>query len=410
VIRSVVRSVIRISAFVRKEVVDVLRQPMLLLALVVGPFLILLAFGTGLREEDPQLRAVLVAPPDTDIREQVEDFAEAEREGERLLIEGVTSDESAARRQLRSGEVELVIVFPDDVAERIEANERAVISIHHDQIDPVEGQAIALFGRSAVDEINNRLLETVVAEFQDTVVELAERVPDEVPDPGVERYTELDPAIVVSPFRGETQLLAGQPVDLTDFYAPAVVVVLLQHLAITMLGLSIVRERTIGATELFKVSPMSAMEYVLGKFAAYLLMGGVVGAVLLAALIHGLGLPMAGAWWQLVVTLGALLFTSIAVGLTVAMVANSDSQAVQYAMLILLGTIFLSGFLLSLDRFLPFARPLSWVLPATHAIALMRDVMLRGAPLTPVVLGGLVAYGVVFAFIGTRLAKRRMVG
>lgn len=405
-----IRSAIRILAFVRKETVDVLRQPMLLLALVVGPFLILLAFGAGLREADPQLRTLLVAPEDSDIRDQVEDFAAAEREGQRLLIDGVTSDEVAARGQLRSGEVDLLVVFPEDVAETIEADERAVISIYHTKIDPVEGQAIALFGRSAVDEINNRLLETALEGFQEAFEDLERAEQIESVDPDVAAYVELEPSVLVSPFRGDTQLLGGRTVALRDFYAPAVVVVLLQHLAITVLGLSIVRERAIGATELFRVSPMRPLEYVLGKFAAYLLLGAVVGSVLLLALIYGLGLPMAGAWWQLVVALAALLFTSISVGLTVAMLANSDSQAVQYAMLILLGTIFLSGFLLSLDRFLPFARPLSWILPATHAIRLVRDVMLRGAPLETAVLVGLIGYGIVFAVLGTWLAKRKMVG
>ena len=404
------RSVIRVFAFVRKEIVDVVRQPMLLLALVVGPFLILLAFGGGLREVDPQLRTLLVAPEESDIREQVEDFARAEREGERLLVEGVTADEVGARMELRAGDVDLLVVFPDDVDERIEADEQAVISIYHTQIDPLEGQAIALFGRSAVDEINNRLLETVVEEFQLAFVELEQAERLEALDPDVATYAELEPGVLVSPFRGETQLLGGQTIALRDFYAPAVVVVLLQHLAITVLGLSVVRERSLGATELYRVSPMGSIEYVLGKFAAYLLLGAAVGSVLLAALVLGLDLPMAGSWWQLAVALTALLFTSIAVGLTVAMLANSDSQAVQYAMLILLGTIFLSGFLLSLDRFLPFARPLSWVLPATHAIQLVRDVMLRGAPLDTVVLTALIAYGVVFAFISTWLARRKMVG
>jgi ABC-2 type transport system permease protein len=406
----VIRSIIRISAFVRKEIVDAVRQPLLLLALVVGPFLILLVFGAGLRETDPQLRALLVAPEETDIREQVESFARAEREGERLLIEGVISSEAAARLRLRSGEVDLVIVFPDDVAERIEANERAVISIYHDQIDPVEGQAIALFSRSAVDEINNRLLESIVVRLQEVVDDAGASERVEAVDADVAAYTELEASVLVSPFRGETQLLGGQRVDLTDFYGPAVVVVLLQHLAITVLGLSVVRERALGATELFRVSPLRAAEYVLGKFAAYLLFGGVIGSVLMLALIYGLGLPMIGAWWQLAIALGALLFTSIAVGLTVALLANSDSQAVQYAMLILLATILLSGFLLSLDRFLPFARSLSWLLPATYAIQLVRDVMLRGASLHGPVLAGLLAYGIVFAVAGTWLAQRKLVG
>ena len=46
---SIARFIIRTSAFVSKELVEILRQTRLLLALVLGPFLILLLFGRGFR-------------------------------------------------------------------------------------------------------------------------------------------------------------------------------------------------------------------------------------------------------------------------------------------------------------------------------------------------------------------------
>jgi len=259
-----------------------------------------------------------------------------------------------------------------------------------------------------VDQINNRLLEDIVAQLQGALHEFEDGGAIEAAEPDVARYAELEPSVLVSLFRGETQMLGGRRIELTDFYAPAVVVVLLQHLAVTLLGLSVVRERALGVTELFRVSPMRTFEYVLGKFAAYLLLGGVIGFVLLAALVGGLGTPMAGEWLHVAAVLVVLLFTATAAGLTLSLLANNDSQAVQYAMLVLLATIFLSGFLLSLDRFLPFARPLAWLLPATHAIALVRDIMFRGAPIDLVVLGGLAAYGVLFTAIAVMLAHRKL--
>jgi ABC-2 type transport system permease protein len=401
--------VIRTFAFVRKELVDVVRQPMLLLALIVGPFLILLAFGAGLRETDPPLQTVLVASEESEVREQVEAYARDESQGERLVIEGVTGDEAAALVQLRAEELDLVIVFPDVVSEDVEENEQAIIRVFHNQIDPVEGQAIRLFTRAAVDELNSRLLSDVIAQFQEEVRTFREReATDEVGDTDPERFLGLEPDIVVNPFRGETQMVTGQTVQLTDFYAPAVVVVLLQHLAITLLGLSVVRERALGVTELFRVSPMRTGEYLAGKFLAYLLLGGVVAAALLALLVFGLNTPMAGDWWHLVATLALLLFTSTAVGLVLSLLANSDSQAVQYAMLVLLATIFRSGFLLSVERFVPLAQWLPWLLPATYGIELVRDIMLRGVSIDPVVLGGLAVYGLVFAIAGAPLAHRKL--
>ena len=59
--RSFPRSLIRILAFLRKEIFEVIRQPMLVLTLVLGPFLILLFFGIGYRNEPRALRTVIVA-------------------------------------------------------------------------------------------------------------------------------------------------------------------------------------------------------------------------------------------------------------------------------------------------------------------------------------------------------------
>jgi ABC-2 type transport system permease protein len=392
---------LRAFAFVRKEIIDVGRQPLLVLALIVGPFVILFAFGAGLRDTDPQLRTVLIVPEDSVVAEQVEEFAAAERERERLEIDEVSSDESEARTRLASRELDLVIVFPDDVGERVEQGERAVIRIFHNQIDPVEGQAITLFARTAVSEINDRLLEDVVTEIQEAVEE--RNAEDQVP------YADLEPEVLVSPFRGETELLGGRPLERADFYAPAVLVVLLQHLAVTLLGLSVVRERNLGADDLFRVSPLRTAEYVLGKLLAYLVIGGIVGAALIALLVYGLDTPMQGGWWSLAGALGALLFTSIALGLVVALLANTDSQAVQYAMLVLIATIFLSGFLLSLERFVPAVRTAAWVLPASSGIEMVRDVMLRGVSPDLSMLFGLVAYGLVFIVLAAVLAQRRLI-
>lgn len=403
-------SLIRVVAFVRKESIDVVRQPTLLLALIIGPFLILLAFGAGLRETDPPLRAALIVADSSEIRAEIEAFADAERDRERLEITGVSGDRDTAIGQLRERSLDLVLVFPEQVIGHVEREEQAVIEVYHNQIDPIEGQAIALFSRSAVDELNNRVLVSVIEEFQQAVrdsggAEFGETAQERQ---AANQYLDMDPNVVVSPFRGEVEMVTGQAVELTDFYAPAVVVVPLQHLAITLLGLSVVRERALGATELFRVSPLRTSEYLAGKFLAFLLLGSVVAAALIALLVLGLGVPMNGVWWHLVVSLALLLFTSTAVGLVLAMLANSDSKAVQYAMLMLLATIFLSGFLLSLERFVPIARPLPWLLPSTYGIQLTRDVMLRGASLDPLVMGGLATYGALFAMLAARLAHRRM--
>jgi ABC-2 type transport system permease protein len=73
--RRIFRFLIRASTFLRKEVVEVLRQPRLVLLLVLGQFLIMLLFGLGYRNEARPLRTILSPSQDNPPASQVEEFA-----------------------------------------------------------------------------------------------------------------------------------------------------------------------------------------------------------------------------------------------------------------------------------------------------------------------------------------------
>ncbi len=81
----------------------------------------------------------------------------------------------------------------------------------------------------------------------------------------VVRVSEHRPVIIVNPFQSDTKSLARVQPSLSDFFAPAVLALLLQHLAVTFAALSIVRERNVGTMELFRVSPLSAAEALLAN-------------------------------------------------------------------------------------------------------------------------------------------------
>jgi ABC-2 type transport system permease protein len=470
--------VIRTLAFIRKEAAEVIRQPRLLLLLVLGPFIVLLLFGAGLRELDPPVRTVFVAPPGSELTADVVEFAG--RQSGRLIVEGVTADEEAALEQLHRGELQLVVAFPDEVRETVRRDEQAVITLYHTQIDPVEGRALELFMQTAVDEANRQVLADAVGEAQAESADLHEQVAQarertsrlrtamEAGSPATEgeleelqgqlvlvalaagpalavldsseqdgslegrlarleeltaavdgasaddlraeeveelddeladldevltEFRSLSPQVVVAPFRGEAVRVAAEDVELSDFYAPGVAVVLIQHLLVTALGLSLVRESALGTTELYRVAPLRAGEIVIGKYLAHMLIALVVAGVLLAALVLGLGVPMRGDPVMLGLSVLAVVFASAGLGFLTSLAARSDSQAVQYAMLVLLVTVFFSGFLLSLERFIPAVGWVSWLVPATYGIELLRDVMLRGAEADRTLLAGLGAYG-----------------
>ena len=64
-------------------------------------------------------------------------------------------------------------------------------------------------------------------------------------------------------------------------------------------------------------------------------------------------------------------------------------------MIILLASVFFSGFIMSLDMLLPPVRVISWLLPTTYGTLLLRDIALRGTDPNWLLLGGLAAIGLV---------------
>jgi ABC-2 type transport system permease protein len=238
-----------------------------------------------------------------------------------------------------------------------------------------------------------------VTRIEDSLVRLEENVAE---------FQRVDPNIMVSPFRSETRSIAPLQPTAPDFFAPAVVALLLQHLAVTFASLSIVRERTTGTMELFRVSPLSALEALLGKYLSYLIFGGIISLALTILLVYVLNIPMLGNWWNYALVVAALLFTSMSIGFLISIFSDNESQAVQNNMIVLLASVFFSGFLMDLSMIWEPVRVVSWSLPTTYGIVLLRDIMLRGVSPDPIVLGGLTAIGV-FLFILAALALRRLI-
>ena len=496
------RGMIRASSFFRKEIFEILRQPRLVATLVLGPFLILFIFGIGYRNQARALRTLFVAQPNSTLAQDIQQNKKSM--GSWLIYAGVTGDQKEALDRLNRGQVDLVIVEPEDAYNTIKNNQRAIFTLYHHEIDPVQVNYIAYFGQVYVNALNQLVLRSFAVQgqkdaanlhhnlqeahqnvsamrqavqsgdetlaqqkqqglssnvdavslavgaslglldgmqqtkgvnggnadpVQSTLTELrqntnqlnnsssankAERLAriDKIDkditdlDGKLAEFQSIDPSIIVSPFHSETKSIAPVQPSLSDFFAPAVLALLLQHLAVTFAALSIVRERNVGTMELFRVSPLSAAEALFGKYISYMLFGGVIAAILSALLAFGLHVPMLGNWWYFALVIAAVLFTSLGIGFAISIVSQTDSQAVQYSMIILLASVFFSGFIMSLDMLLPSVRVISWLLPTTYGTLLLRDIALRGTDPNWLLLGGLAAIGLVLMLISWRLMRR----
>lgn len=123
-----------------------------------------------------------------------------------------------------------------------------------------------------------------------------------------------------------------------------------------------------------------------------------------------LGVPFvnfSSQWWRAVAILLVTIYASIGLGFLVAGLSLTQSQAVQFSMLLLLGSIFFTGFILPLNQFATYIGYISYILPITFGATGLQNAMLDTEPLNLLNLGAPLVLGTIYLLIGRYLYGRQ---
>lgn len=123
---------------------------------------------------------------------------------------------------------------------------------------------------------------------------------------------------------------------------------------------------------------------------------------------YTLKVPILGNHWQFVLIIALLIAASLGVGLIISAIARTETQAVQYAMILLLASVFFGNFFLPIDTLYPWARVVSYLLPITYGVQALQQVMLRGASVPPIDVYALAAFAVGSFALGTFLFRHEL--
>jgi ABC-2 type transport system permease protein len=363
-------------------------------SIVLGPFIVLAIFGIGFAGP-PALRTELVIPEGSGLPTDPASYAPDT--GPQIVITGVSADPETARTHLRARQVDLIVIAPADGRERLARGEQAVLTIEYDSVSPFW----ASVARGAADQVaaaaNRRLIEAVLTE----ATAEAQRAGQPLP-------ASADPKLMAAPTRAEVRDLAPTEPTILWFYGVAVLVLIVQHVAITVSALSILQDRQRGTVDLFRVSPIRATELLVGKYLAFATLSLLVGGVVLALLVVGFGVPLLGQPEHVVAALGLLVLAATGVGLLVSLVSDSDRQAVQLALIILLASVFFSGLAIDRSYFTPPVQAMSELLPTTQATQLLQDLLLRGRVEVPAQLAILATMAGTFFVLGLAWLRREL--
>jgi ABC-2 type transport system permease protein len=359
------KALVRILAVVGKEITEVLRRPGAVLSLILGPFLILAIFGAGYQGTKKDLRTIIVVDPASTLPKDLATYQGLNLRG--MQIVDVTPDRAAAEARLRASDIDVVIVAPVDPLASIEAGEQARLEVLMNLADPVQAAYTGFLADAMASAVNREIYRFGAQQGQNYAISI-----------GGHDVSEVPPDVIAAPTRAEVINLAPTAPTIIGYFGPAALALVLQHLAVTLIALSIVRERASGALDRFRSSPMRATEVVAGKVAAFGLLGGLIAAISVWLLVGVLGVPMLGSVAAIALVIGLLLVASLGLGLLISVVSDSERQAVQLSLLTLLASMFFSGFVLRIEEFQPAVQVLAYLLPVTHGVALLQDLMSTG--------------------------------
>ena len=387
-------SLVRIGSFIGKEFREVIRRPGVLFSTIVGPFAVMLVFGLGYTGYRAPFATEIVIPEDSNLPRDADYYADLAPG--RLVIGEVGTDAEAAERRLRAGEIDLVIIAPENTIAELRSGRQTPIRVLWNQIDPVYDQLAQLATSILVSSLNAEIIETAAAEG----ISIAEsELGPEVPD--------LPPEVLARPTTAETDNLAPIEPNVITYFGPAVFALVIQHLAVTLASLSLVRERLSGQLDRYRVAPVSSIELLIGKYVAFAVLSLVIAGIVSALLVSVLGVPLLGGWLPFVGIVVLLTFASLGIGMLISLVSDSERQAVQLSMILLLASVFFSGFVLPVTDFLEWAQYLAYALPVTEGIALLQEHMLRGEIRQTWMISALAGIGL-FLFVVSLLRLRRI--
>ncbi|TCV86168.1 MULTISPECIES: ribosome-associated ATPase/putative transporter RbbA [Methylomonas] len=334
-------SLLRLFSYTLREGLELRRDPLRASIALFGTLFLMVTFGYGISMDVENLRFAVL---DRDQTLLSSNYA-LDLGGSRYFIaQSPITDYDELDRRMRSGELSLALEIPPNFARDLERGDNVKTGAWIDGAMPTRAENV---------------LGYVQAMHQGWLLEQARR-----------HYTGRLPAGLMTI---ETRFRYNPDVKSLPAIVPAVIPMLLMLISAMLSALSVVREKELGSIINLYVTPVTRLEFLLGKQLPYIALGMVNFFLVCALAVFAFDVPLKGSF--LLLTLAALLYVTAATGLGLLISAFTRSQtAAIFATSI--ATIIpakqFSGMIDPVSSLEGGARLVGEIFPATHFVTICR--------------------------------------
>lgn len=271
----------RLLAYSLREGRELLRDPIRLAFALVGNAFLLLVFGYGITFDVENLTyAAFDRDKTPESRRYLEGFAGSRYFEERPPITSYAEMD----RRLKSGEVVLAIEIPPNYGKELLQGRRPQIAAWIDGSMPFRAETV----RGYLEGLHRGYL-----------ADLGRRLPDL--------------ALPKLPAEIESRYRYNQNFESLNAMVPANIVLMLVFIPAILMALGVVREKELGSITNLYVTPVSRLEFLLGKQLPYIAVGMANFLMMTALAVFLFGVPVKGSF--LALSFGALLFVIATTGI-----------------------------------------------------------------------------------------------
>ena len=336
----------RIKAIIVKEFFHILRDPRSLTIVFVTPIVMIFILGYSISYDLNRIDTAVIDYSQSHLAQQL---VEAFANNGIFVIHGSaggTLSLAAAEDMLRRGKIKEIIIIPADFSRRLAQHGQSDVGLVIDGSDTNIANLVYQYN------------EMIILEFMAKMK-------------GVGQLLKLNTKIYFNPEARSSV-----------FFIPGLVAVILLMISAMLTSLSIAKERETGSIALLFISPLKSWEIIVGKTIPYIIVALLDGVVILLFARFWFGIPLRGSLAVLLVFACLYIVSGLSLGILISTTAPSQRVAMMATLLsTMLPSMLLSGFIFPLDSLSPVLQVISYAIPATYFLRIIRGVILKGAEL-----------------------------
>lgn len=338
----------RLSSLIRKEFIQILRDPRTLVLVLVIPVMQLFLLGYAATND---VRNVPLAVYDQDRGPAARELLDAYRAADYFHIAFDVDSEEQLRRLIDAGKARVGLIIPPDYTRKVKGGGEASVMFILDGSDPT----VASTALSAAQLIGQQHATRIQAERIGGRAQTTLRLPVEV----------------------HTQVWYNPDLISAYYMIPGVIGMILFALTSILTATAVVRERERGTIEQLIVTPIRPWELVIGKILPYVILAFLNTLEVLAIGHWWFGVPVRGSLVLILALSGLFLLTSLGIGLLASTFANTQQEAMLVVWMTLLPALFLSGFFFPLEAMPKVLQWASFFLPLRYYLVIIRSLLLK---------------------------------